>query len=288
MIEELKNKLVLCIMNTKNLRHLDSFFVKNRLEKYILTYADSFKKLKIEVNRKGIEKIEKDKEFKKIIKNIRDDLRILYGSFLTNDFLKIKKINLKKSNLNINEYLKLHKSTKERIDYYEQIYDEIFDWYKPKKIADLACGLNPLSYNLIEKKLNYKPFFLAVDLSSQDMLFLNNFFRENNIDGLAQNYDITELNFLDNKKFKRCDMVFFFKALDSFEYIKKNISKKIIQEIKINKIVVSFATKSLIAKKEFKKERRNWFFNFLEKQNYDYKVFEVENEMFILIDKSIK
>jgi len=36
----------------------------------------------------------------------------------------------------------------------------------------------------------------------------------------------------------------------------------------------------------FKIEKRNWLFNFLDKKGWNYQTFEVENELFILINKN--
>jgi hypothetical protein len=286
MIEELKQLLTSQIKNTRNLKSLDEKYIKEKLEKYILTYGQSFKKLKLYASKKGLNNIEKNTHFKKIVKEVRDELRIVYGSFLTKDFPKIKDKNLNLSKDKINTYLETHKSTKERINYYQQIYSNIFNWYKPQKIADIACGLNPLTYPLIEKELGYSPKYFASDLSYDDMQFLNNFFKQNNIKGIAKNYDITNLTILEDKTFQDSDLIFLFKALDSFEHVKKNISKTLLGKIPAKKIVISFPTKSLIAKTNFKIEKRNWLFNFINKKNWTYQTFEVENEIFILLEKT--
>ena len=91
---------------------------------------------------------------------------------------------------------------------------------------------------------------------------------------------------MEDKGFQECDLVFLFKALDSFEQIKKNVSKELLEGIDSKHIVVSFPTKSLISKKEFKIEKRNWLINFINKKEWKYEQFEVENEVFFLIRKT--
>ena len=118
------------------------------------------------------------------------------------------------------------------------------------------------------------------------MNFYNLFFSKFAIDGIAKNYDAVELKFLDDDNFKSCDLVFLFKALDSFEFVKHDVSKDILKRISAKRIVVSFPTKSLVSKQVFKIEKRNWLFNFLERQGWSYSKFEVDNELFVLIDKS--
>ena len=286
MIQELKQLLNKNIKNTRNLKSLDEDYINSRLEKYILTYGNIFKQLKQQLEKKGLENIEKSTPFKKIVKDVRDDLRIIYGSFLTKDFPKLKNQNTDLSQANLNTLLKTHKSTKERIEYYNQIYSQIFNWYKPHKIADLACGLNPLTYPLIEKQLTYKPKYFASDLSKEDMNLLNNFFKNNNMDASAKDYDITNLEILKDKDLQESDMVFLFKALDSFEYIKRNISKTILENINAQHIVISFPTQSLIARKNFDIQKRNWIFNFINKKEWTYQTFETQNELFILLKKT--
>jgi len=282
MQDDIKQILTIEIKNTKSLKTLDEKYVRQKLEKFILTYGDVFKKLKKQIEKKGQDNIEKNKYFKEIVKRVRDELRVVYGSFLTNDFSKKEK--LLENQDDIEELLKIHKSTKERIEFYDEIYDKIFEWYKPKKIADLACGLNPLSYFKI-KEITGDTEYFASDLSSEDMSFLQLFFDKFKIKGQAKAYDIINLEVLEDDGFQKSDLVFLFKALDSFETVKKNISKQLLEGIKAQKIVVSFPTKSLISKIEFKRERRNWFYNFLNKKGWEYQEFEVDNELFLLIDK---
>jgi 16S rRNA (guanine(1405)-N(7))-methyltransferase len=280
MIAELKKILTDEILNTKNLKSLDYDYVYSKLEKFILTYGDIFKKLRLHVEKKGLYGIEKNKYFKEIVKRIRSELNIVYSSYLTNDFFK------KNLDLDVNDLLKLHKSTKERFEFFDEIYSKIFNWYTPKKIADLACGLNPLSYFLIKGSLGKDVKYFASDLSSNDMDFVQSFFDKNKIDGVAKGYDITKLDFLEDCDFKASDLVFLFKALDSFEEVKKDISKEILDKIPANKIVISFPTKSLQSKVKFKIERRNWLFNYLKRRGWEYETFEVDNELFILVSKN--
>lgn len=284
-------KIIKEIKLKSQLKYLKDEYIENKITKYFLTNGDKRKKLeKIFEDKK--EKIIKNKKFKEIIKIIREEIGIVYGSYLTSDFSKKEKIlNEIKNKDEVKILLKLHKSTRERTQYFSYIYEKIFLWYekknsnKPKIILDLACGLNPCSIFEMEKELGYIPKYFASDLNPNDMNFLNKFFKKFNINGKAKSYDIVNLKILNDKEFQESDLVFLFKALDSFEQIKKNISKELILGLKSKYIVVSFPTKSLVSKKEFKIEKRNWFFKFLDKEEFSYEIFEVENEIFILIEK---
>lgn len=281
MNEKLNQLFLNEIRSKKQIEDLEDNYIQEKLNKFLLTNGSLRKKVESEFESKQ-NKIIKSKTFKEIVKKIRQEVGIVYGSFLTQDFTKKEK--LLESN-EASNLLKLHKSTRERIDFYEEIYKQIFEWYNPKSIGDLACGLNPLSYEYIVNELNFKPKYFASDLNPNDMKFLNNFFKQNKVEGIAKSYDITTLEVLKDKDFQKCDLVFLFKALDSFEFVKKDISKELLKGINSKHIVVSFPTKSLISKKEFKIEKRNWLFNYLEKENWKYETFEIENEIFLLILK---
>jgi hypothetical protein len=305
MESELETLLLNEIKSKSQIQFLEESFILNRLQQFFLTNGDKRKKLETEYSSKK-DKIIKSKIFKEVLKTIREEIGILYGSYLTSQFSKKETILEKYNSNNISKNLKenkkhvlhqeqkpidillsLHKSSKERIDYYYQVYSKIFSWYQPKKgIADLACGLNPLSYSEITEENKKNLSFYVSDLNPKDMEFLQTFFLSENINGIAKAQDITQMHFLEDKEFQVCDLVFFFKALDSFESIKRNISKEILEKIPQNHIVVSFPTKSLGSKKEFKSEKRNWFRNFLAKVEWIYEEYEIENEMFFLIEKN--
>ncbi len=288
MILDIKQQLVKDIKETKLIKNLNDDYIKLRLEKYILTNADTFKKLKISQQKKDETSIKKDTNYIKILKDIRNELRITYHSFLNTDFFKKEKILEKINSIqDVSKLLITHKSTKERMNYYDTIYLEIFKWYKPKHgICDLGCGLNPLTIKMITLQLGYDINYFCFDLSKNDMDFLNSFFLKFEINAKAYDYDLTDTSFISKDEIEKSDLIFMFKLLDSLEFIKKNVSKSIITELtsKNKKIVVSFPTKSLISKTQFDIKKRNWLFNFLNKNEIPYKQFETENELFILIN----
>jgi len=269
--------LIYEIKKKPQIEHLENSFIEERLEQYFLTNGKERKQLEEEFEKKQ-DKIIKSKIFKKVVKEIREEIGHIYGQFLTQKFKKKEKILLKND---LNEFLLLHKSTRERINYYDEIYSKIFSWYKPKHIVDLCCGMNPLSYPIMK----IKPKYLAIDLNPRDMEFLNSFFMKNKIKGEAIPCDVSSLEFLKDKKINEADLVFLFKAIDSLETLKKNISKTLLENLPQKKIVVSFPTKSLIAKKKIKEQDRNWFLNYLKKKEWEYEQLNIENEIFFLITK---
>ena len=81
-------------------------------------------------------------------------------------------------------------------------------------------------------------------------------------------------------------IVFLFKVLDSLESIEKNYSKKFLKLIVplTDKVIVSFATKSLRKKVDFK-VKRNWVHNFIEENFRILEDFEVGGERYLSFSK---
>jgi hypothetical protein len=134
-----------------------------------------------------------------------------------------------------------------------------------------------------KKEFDCKPEYLACDISGEDMDFLNRFFSIKKINGSAKKIDLIKDNVFSLTK--GFDICFLFKALDTLEAAKKNISREIIKNISSDFIVVSFATKSIGGKKSIRKERRSWFEKIVKKNGGECFVFEIENEIFYIVKK---
>ena len=82
-------------------------------------------------------------------------------------------------------------------------------------------------------------------------------------------------------------IIFLFKVLDSLEMLERDYSKKLLWGITslADKVVVSFATQSMIKRKEFK-SHRNWILNFI---NDNFKIledFEIGGEKYVCFRKN--
>lgn len=269
LIKEIKEK--------PQLQHLDDAFIEKHLHTYFLTNGNIRKKIE---NRKLHSK---EKIVKEIVKEIRKNIGIVYGSYQTSQHKK-KERYLKEKN--IKALLLCHKSTRERHEFYPLFYKKLLEWHIPRGIADIACGFNPISYIYFEEYSPVPQTYYVSDLNKDDMNLINDFFEEFQIKGQAITQDATKLEFLDDPNFVNKDTLFLLKALDSFEFDKKNSSKTLLEKVPQKYIVVSFPTKSLVSKKEVSLEKRNWFFTFLEKKSWTYSRFEIENEIFFFITKN--
>jgi hypothetical protein len=284
MCKKLENIIIEVVCEKKQISKLDKKYILKKIHKLF----DSNGNLRKRVEKKFLlkeDKIRKDRDFKEVIKLIRENIGQKYGQFLTQDFKKkeekLSKINTLEESIDL---LKIHKSSRERFDYYDIVYENITKWNKNGSIADLACALNPVSYYFMKKHFKNINIF-ACDLNSSDMDFLNNFFLKFKIKGRAKSYDIMEMKFLNNEDFSDKKMVFLFKAIDSFEQEKKNFSKILLEKIPQKYIVVSFPKNSIVSKKEFSTNRLAWFEKYINLKKWHIEKFEILNEIFFLIKK---
>lgn len=275
------NLLVDDILQKKELSHLDHDFVREKT----VVLLNSNNKIMQKLKKEEYSRFKRSKEHDEMIKSIRSKLREIYGAFMLKGHDKRKealsKLKEDPSNSNHDCILCLHKSSKERIGYYEEVYKKIFEITgKPGSILDLACGFNPFSYPY----LGCRPSYVASDISKEDMEFIRKYFRMMKIKGDAISKDLItdDISSLSEK----ADMVFLFKALDSLEAVKKNISRKLMASIKSKFIVVSFATQSLGGRKMIKKERRSWFEKLAKRLELELVSFEIPNEIFYVLRRA--
>lgn len=267
-------RLVKDIKNKKELSSLEDSFVKGIVEQYI-----RLNPLKI---KEGLteKQVAKSKAYKDAIKGVRKVLRGVYGAFKEKNFDKRWRLLGEVKGLDdINGHSKilaLHKSTKERLPFYEEIYSEIFKATgKPKVILDLGCGLNPFSLPFMKLK---DVFYFASELTKEDSDFIQAYFDRIKIKGKAFPLDLTKIGLL-----PEADVCFLFKMLDTLETLKGNVSRDIIEKVNAKFVVVSFPTMTLGAKAKISPKRLVWFERVISK--FEYSSFEVENEKFYIIRK---
>lgn len=239
------------IRKKKELATLDEKFVKDRIDEYV-------KENKLDL--KTLEK--RTSKYKNLFKHIRRVCFDVYGLF------KVQS----------GDTLETHISSRERLLYYSTIYENIFEVTgKPKKILDLGCGVNPLSYF----DLGCKPEYFASELSKEDCKVIDKFFKAKKIKGKCFAFDLVNGDY---SKLPKADVCFLFKVLESLETIRKNISLEILQNINCNWIVVSFAKKTVTGKPILKKGR-SWLKRMLKELGYNYDIIDIGDEIFYIIKK---
>ena len=264
------------IRQKKELSAIDTQFIEPILDDYIVKNNALWNKII------SHPKIEKSRELKILVKDIRKRLREVYGAFAINLNKRNKLLGELEHLVNINaehekiielhkKILMTHRSTRERLSYYEEIYKKIFSITgKPEHILDVGSGLNPLAMEFVDiKDVKYT----AIELTDEDCSFLNRYFKIMQIDGMA-----IKMNLLVENKFPKVDVCFMFKILDSLETLKRNVSKELILSIDAKFIVVSFP-KETLSGKPLSTKRLAWFRKLVD----IHAEFEVRNEVFYII-----
>lgn len=283
-------EIVSDVKNKKELRALDEDFVFRKVGEFfkdIRNYQYKEKILKKLYASKTYRQFMKSKEHAFLIKNVRAELRKVYGAFILKEYEKknsvLKRLKNKDDMDTHIELLTLHKSTNERLNHYKTLYKKIFENMTGKAIIlDLACGLNPIANIFIRDKIQK---YYASDISSEDCKFLKEYFSKTTVEN-----EVFPLDLLEEESFKKlssikCDVCFIFKALDGLERVERNVTERLFKSLDTRIIAVTFPTLSLSGVREIKEYRRLWLEKLLEKLNWKYEKIMIENELLYLIEK---
>lgn len=174
--------------------------------------------------------------------------------------------------------LRKHLSSRERLPYYKKLYDRLLKGNET--IIDLGAGVNGFSLNYLPKTK-----YLAVEAIGQLVSLMNNYFKKERLNSKAFHFSLFNIKkvkeLIRMGKTKR--VVFLFKVLDSLEILVRDYSKRLLLEIvpMVDRVVVSFATRSMIARKLFR-ARRNWIVDFI-KENFEViDDFELGGERYVV------
>jgi hypothetical protein len=220
------------------------------------------------------------------IKLTRDLLRKVFSVFTSEKILNPKILEKKSAQ----EILKKHISTRERFDFYLELYEKLLKDFSSKtfSIIDLGAGINGLSYSFFnDLKLNVN--YLGVEAVGQLVELMNSYFEQNKFNAKAIFESLFNLERIKeiilSQKIPR--VVFLFKAVDSLEMVERNYSKKLLEEIVplADRVVVSFATRSLVSKKKFN-VKRYWFENFVKENFKILDDFEIGGERYLVFCKN--
>ena len=188
-------------------------------------------------------------------------------------------------------FLKKHVSTRDRFSNYNEIYKRIFKSKKTEEekrtVFDFGAGVNGFSYEYF-KRIGLNVNYVGVEAIGQLVKTVNNYFKREKISGEVFHLSLFQLEKLKKLilKYKGLKIVFLFKTIDSLELLERNYTKKFLIEISplVDKIVVSFATRSLIKRTRFK-AKRSWLINFLRENFNVLDDFEVSGERYIVFRK---
>jgi len=215
------------------------------------------------------------------IKLTRNLLREIFSSFTSRKILSLKEKNK-------DWILNKHLSTRERVGSFVKIYSRVLTGLpKHMSVLDLGAGINGFSYSSFEKSGFYVDY-IAVEAMGQLVDLMNDYFKKEKIPAKAYKQSLFESNKIKNiiKKSKEPRVVFLFKVLDSLEMLERDFSKKLLFEIVpfCERVVVSFATESMVKRKKFY-AKRTWFFDFVNENFRILDDFVVNGERFVVFEK---
>jgi len=223
----------------------------------------------------------KDVSDEEKIRLTRDLLHRVFGAFTSRKLLSPK-------DKDAEWILRKHLSTRERLEFYGEIYKKLLKGLKSKiSVIDFGAGINGFSYSYFEK-IGFNVSYTAVESVGQLVCLMNSYFEKNKFDANAIHASLFELDKIKDvlKKNKKPRVVFLFKVIDSLEMMERDYSKKFLLEISkcSERIVLSFATESMVKRRKFRADRK-WIINFIEDNFSILGNFEIGSERYIVFEK---
>ncbi len=259
------DKLIAEIKKKKELQSISSEVVSEQLQKFLQQHP----RLKLDNPRSA--------EYKQAVKEVRAKLRRSYGLFRQEE---VSYDNQKKAE----DLLTSHSSTRERLSFYHQFYQQLFKITGvPKTILDLGCGINPLSYDFMH--LNGVEYY-AYDINEREIKLLNEYFLLNEGKGLfgkAYVMDVSKVNEI--KRLPPADLTFLFKITDILDQGKGHKkTEEVLLAVPSKWIVISFPTLTMSGK-PMNAPRRKWMEWLCQRLGYEFSILEFSNEIFYVVRK---
>ncbi len=132
-----------------------------------------------------------------------------------------------------------HASTLERLPVLDAFYRAIFAAIPtPRRVADLACGLNPLAIPWMGLPAGVE--YYAADIYDDMMAFTQAFFSIAGVNGIAESRDV-----LSAPPPGHFDLAFVLKSLPCLEQIDRHAGRRILDGVDADYLVISYPAHSL-------------------------------------------
>jgi len=268
------------IKNKKELRNISDKVVENILRRELKKKQYLYKKL---YSIKSIKQLKNDEEFYLLFKEVRRILHELYGLYTPKEDKEIDKIlfnNEMALEQKIIELLMLTRSTAERINFYKEIYKNIFI-EKPVEILDLASGLNPISIYFSDQKPKK---YYYVDISEKILDINYQILKELNIENEGWLIDLLDP---DDRIFKHFQYIFFWKIFPILEKYDFYAPRNLLSKLDFDYLIISFPQKSIGKKRNLGLAWRYKIKRFIT-YKLKYKIikeFDIPYEYFIIVKK---
>lgn len=137
------------------------------------------------------------------------------------------------------DLMRRHASTQERLPILDAFYRAIFAVVPaPRRVADLACGLNPLAIPWMGLPAGIE--YYAADIYDDMMAFIQAFFSIAGVKGVAESRDV-----LAAPPPGHFDVAFVLKALPCLEQVDKQAGRRILDGVDADYLVISYPAHSL-------------------------------------------
>lgn len=174
-----------------------------------------------------------------------------------------------------------HSSARERLPEIEFFFHTILADLPPiRRVLDVACGLNPLAIPWMDLPVDVE--YIAVDIYSDLIAFLNSFWSLVGVDGEAVVSDV-----IGNCPNYQADVVFLLKSIPCLEQVDKTAGLKLLDGIQAEHIFVSFPVNSLGGRRDrgMLKNYFNRFTQLLSDRPWKMEKFEFDTELVFLVRK---
>ncbi|MCA9955770.1 MAG: hypothetical protein KC434_13670, partial [Anaerolineales bacterium] len=171
-----------------------------------------------------------------------------------------------------------HASTRERLPILDEFYETIFFFFPPiHTVLDLACGLNPLVYPWLPLPGDVQ--FTAVDIYSDMLTFIQEFFELTGVNGRTQQRDI-----IGNPPTEPYDLILLLKTLPCLEQVDKNAAVNLLDKLNGRYLLISYPAQSLGGRSKGMVENYTQQFEALANgRNWQVQRFEFATELAFLV-----
>ena len=178
------------------------------------------------------------------------------------------------------QMMRLHASTAERLDVLPTFFQTTLASIAPvKSILDLACGLNPLSIPWMPLAEDFTYF--ASDVVSPMVHFLWHYFE---LFGISGNTSILDLSY--SIPSQPVQLALLMKTLPLMEQIEHGLSRKILENLNAEHILVTYPLRSLGGRKKGMEETyRSQFDELVFGRDWKIQEFTFPNEVAFLVTK---
>ncbi len=282
--DEIIAALIKKIREKKELKNVDERWCREKIKRALAAHKKTREMLS---RTHTFDEVKRNAEIKKLVKEIRACLRTTYGLYQCGETEKARQMLNNRSKVSLmNELLKLHVSTRERLPYYKKFFAELFQIVGPAPhILDLGCGYNPMALPFMQPA---PKTYHAIELYYEDVALIKKYFNYLNARGWQTRHFTAETIDLEKKQErgtlfkKQYDLVL---ALKLFDLLKKKTVEDLVKNLRTAWLVASFPT-TTIAGTRMNVPRRGWFQKMLRRLGYAYTARTYENEMVYFIKKT--